>query len=131
MFVNELDPSRRSRAREELLANAACLSCPFVVISLGRLVHDVLAVDLLVASEHERVRGVDEAGGGAPPDDEDHVALVGHFLHGSGEVAEVVQGQEQPTEKSASTLRMNAFVSIIIQRAAVDIITSEARWLGY
>lgn len=44
---------------------------------------DVLAINLLVVAEHEGVRGVEVTRGGAPPDEENHLAFFAHVGHWS------------------------------------------------
>lgn len=42
---------------------------------------DILAVNFLVVGEHEGVGGIQESRGGAPPDEENHLAFFAHVRH--------------------------------------------------
>ena len=68
---------------------------------------DVVAKNLLVVAEQEGVDGVDNARGEAPPNDENHLLLLGHVHQRSGQVAHVRQCLEKAREKRASTLKVN------------------------
>lgn len=72
----------------------------------SRLVSHGLAVDLFgVVVQQIGVRRIEDAGGGVPPDEEDHLAVLRHFGHRSRQIALVNQCAEKTLEKLASPLR--------------------------
>lgn len=72
--------------------------------STGPVCHG-LTVDLLgLVVDHERVRGVEEAGGGAPPCQENRLAFLGYISHWRREVAQIRQIFKETLEKRTSSL---------------------------